>query len=114
MAKDRFGEDIYRIRRKFFSFLGSKLLIYNERDELVLFGYMKAFKLKEDIRLFADESMQHELSASRPARFSISAPPTISTTRKPMNRSEPSAAAAGNRWSATNGKSSIPTTAKSA
>lgn len=61
MSEASFKEDIYRIRRKFFSFWGQTLLIYDASDKLVLYGYMKAFKLKEDMRLFADESMKKEL-----------------------------------------------------
>jgi hypothetical protein len=41
--------------------MGAKLHIYNSSEELVLFSQMKAFKLKEDIALYTDESMQTEL-----------------------------------------------------
>lgn len=51
----------YTIRKKVFSIMGAKLHIYNGSEELVLFSQMKAFKLKEDIALYTDESMQKEL-----------------------------------------------------
>lgn len=41
--------------------MGAKLHIYNSSEELVLYSQMKAFKLKEDIALFTDESMEKEL-----------------------------------------------------
>jgi len=41
--------------------MGAKLHIYDSADELVLYSQMKAFKLKEDIVLYTDESMHKEL-----------------------------------------------------
>ncbi|MNN55002.1 hypothetical protein D3C81_1698520 [compost metagenome] len=41
--------------------MGAKLHIYNSSEELVLYSQMKAFKLKEDIALYTDESMEKEL-----------------------------------------------------
>lgn len=41
--------------------MGAKLHIYDNAEQLVLYSQMKAFKLKEDIALFTDESMQKEL-----------------------------------------------------
>ena len=55
------GQSEYIIRKKVFSVMGAKLHIYNSSEELVLYSQMKAFKLKEDIALYTDESMQHEL-----------------------------------------------------
>lgn len=51
----------YIIRKKVFSIMGAKLHIYNSSEELVLYSQMKAFKLKEDIALYTDESMTKEL-----------------------------------------------------
>ncbi len=53
----------YTIRRKVFTLLGGKFHIYNREGELVGFSKQKAFKLKEDIRVFTDESMQTPLLA---------------------------------------------------
>lgn len=55
------GQSEYIIRKKVFSVMGAKLHIYNSSEELVLFSQMKAFKLKEDIALYTDESMEREL-----------------------------------------------------
>ncbi|WP_019912050.1 hypothetical protein [Paenibacillus sp. HW567] len=51
----------YIIRKKVFSIMGAKLHIYNSSEELVLYSQMKAFKLKEDIALYTDETMTKEL-----------------------------------------------------
>lgn len=51
----------YIIRKKVFSIMGAKLHIYDNAEQLVLYSQMKAFKLREDIALYTDESMQKEL-----------------------------------------------------
>jgi hypothetical protein len=50
----------YRIRRKVLKIFGASFHVY-DGDRIVAFCKQKAFKLKEDIRLFADESQQREL-----------------------------------------------------
>lgn len=51
----------YTIRRKVFKIFGAAFHIYDPHGNL--FGYcsQKAFKLKEDIRIYTDESMKEEL-----------------------------------------------------
>lgn len=51
----------YLIRRKFFSILGQKFSIFNNHNKLIAFCQQKAFKLKEDIRLYTDESKTKEI-----------------------------------------------------
>ena len=51
----------YTIRRKVFTFAGAKFHIYDASGNLIGFSKQKAFKLKEDIRVYRDESMQQEL-----------------------------------------------------
>ncbi|MNO30467.1 hypothetical protein D3C76_204060 [compost metagenome] len=58
---NKFGYNQYLVRKKVLSVLGAKFHIYNANQELVMFSQMKAFKLKEDIRLYSDESMNEEL-----------------------------------------------------
>lgn len=48
----------YMIRRKVFKIFGGAFHIYDPADQVVGYSKQKAFKLKEDIRLFSDESMQ--------------------------------------------------------
>ncbi len=55
-----FKDNQYLIRRKMFSFPGRKYQIFNAQGQQVLYSYQKAFKLKEDIRVYADEAMTQE------------------------------------------------------
>lgn len=50
----------FTIRRKVFTFFGAKFHIYDAEGNLLGFCKQKAFKLKEDIRIYTDETMQHE------------------------------------------------------
>lgn len=52
-----FQHNTFLIRRKVFSFPAAKLHVYSNDGNLLLFIKMKAFKLKEDITIYADESM---------------------------------------------------------
>lgn len=56
-----FNHTNYVIRKKVLSILGAKIHIYDSAENLVLYSQMKAFKLKEDISLYADEDMNKEL-----------------------------------------------------
>lgn len=56
-----FTGEKYLVRRKLINLLSTKFHIYDESGELVMFSKMKAFKLKEDIRLYAGEEMETEL-----------------------------------------------------
>lgn len=46
----------YTIRRKVLTLFGAKFHIFNNSGELIGFSKQKAFKLKEDIRVFSDET----------------------------------------------------------
>ncbi len=57
-----FGADRFILRQKVFTFLHRKFHLFDESEQnILLFSQMKAFKFKEDIRLFSDESMSTEL-----------------------------------------------------
>jgi hypothetical protein len=56
----RFGHQTYLVRKKLWQFLGGSFYIYDPNGALVLFSKLKAFKLKEDIRVFTDEALQTE------------------------------------------------------
>ena len=60
-AGNVFSHNKYLIRRKVFKVLGAAFHIYDPEGRLAFYSRMKAFKLKEDIRLFTDESMQTEV-----------------------------------------------------
>jgi len=51
----------YTIRRKILTVFGAKFHVYREDGSVAGFSHQKAFKLKEDIRLYTDESMAEEL-----------------------------------------------------
>ena len=46
----------YLIRRRFWTLFGAKFDIYDATGRVIGFSKQKAFKLKEDIRVFTDES----------------------------------------------------------
>lgn len=51
----------YLIRRKVLCFFGAQFHIYDANQNLIGFCKQKAFKLKEDIRIYTDESCAREL-----------------------------------------------------
>ncbi len=53
-----FELDRYWIRRKFLTLFGASFHVYAPDDQLLAFTRQKAFKLKEDIRVFEDEAKQ--------------------------------------------------------
>jgi uncharacterized protein YxjI len=59
--KDPFDYPRYVIRKKVFKLLGAAFHVYDDAGNLIMYSKQKAFKLKEDIRLYSDESMKVEL-----------------------------------------------------
>lgn len=57
----RFTHASYLVRKKFWQVLGATFHIYDPDGELAFYSKQKAFKLREDIRLFTDESMTTEV-----------------------------------------------------
>lgn len=51
----------FTLRRRVFTIFGAKLEVFDPEQNVVAFVKQKAFKLREDIRLYADESMEREL-----------------------------------------------------
>ncbi len=60
-----FQHQTYTLRRKVLTIAGAKFHIYGPDGRLVLFSKLKAFKLKEDIRMYASEAMERELLVIR-------------------------------------------------
>ena len=56
----RYG-DHFLLRRKFLKIFGQSFHIYDANDQVCFFAKLKAFKLKEDIRIYADTEQQNEL-----------------------------------------------------
>jgi uncharacterized protein YxjI len=61
LLASRFQHNNYEVRRKVFKLFGGAFHVYDPTGQVVLFANMKAFKLKEDIRLYDGEDMQTEL-----------------------------------------------------
>jgi uncharacterized protein YxjI len=57
--------DHFVAKRRIFSFLGESFLVETPAGELLLYSHQKAFRLKEDIRVYADRSKSQELLAIR-------------------------------------------------
>lgn len=55
-----FQYDRYVLRKQFLALTGI-LRIYNPQDQLVLYSQQKMFRLKEDIRVYSDETKTREL-----------------------------------------------------
>jgi uncharacterized protein YxjI len=58
---ERYQFTQYLLKRKFLQLAGATFWIYNQNGEMVLYCKMKAFKLREDIRLYTGEDMQTEV-----------------------------------------------------
>lgn len=57
----RFNHHQFVVRKQILSLVGAKIDIFDANERAILFSKMKAFKLKEDIRIYGDETMQNEL-----------------------------------------------------
>ncbi|QQL44761.1 hypothetical protein [Sulfuriroseicoccus oceanibius] len=56
-----FGGQNYLIRRKVFKIFGAAFHIYDAHGQLAFYSKQKAFKLKEDLRIYTDEQMTTEV-----------------------------------------------------
>jgi len=60
-ADPAYQQNQYYIRRKIFKFLGAAFHIYESNGNLAFYSKQKAFRLKEDIRVYGDLAMTNEL-----------------------------------------------------
>ena len=58
---ERFGHTNYVVRKKVLKIFGAAFHVYDGSGDLVLYSKQKAFKLREDIRLYTDEKKTAEL-----------------------------------------------------
>ena len=58
---DRFQFDKYLIRRKVIKLFGASFRVFAGEDNPILYANLKAFKLKEDIRLYTGDDMKEEV-----------------------------------------------------
>jgi uncharacterized protein YxjI len=61
MPASAFTYPIYTVRRQIFKLLGAAFHIYDPNGRVVFYSKQKAFKLKEDIRVYTGEDMQNEV-----------------------------------------------------
>lgn len=57
----RFGHQTYTVRRKVLKLVGGAFHVFDPAGNVVFYSRMKAFKLREDIRLYTGEDMQTEV-----------------------------------------------------
>lgn len=58
---NRFEHNHYVLRKKIVTLLDQKFHVYDSTGNTIMFSVLKAFKLKEDIRIYTDETKQEEL-----------------------------------------------------
>jgi len=56
-----FRHNSYLVRRKIFTLFGAEFHIYDPSGQVAFYSKQKAFKLKEDIRVYTGEDMQAEV-----------------------------------------------------
>jgi uncharacterized protein YxjI len=82
-TSELFSAERYLVRRKVFKLAGGAFHVYDQQGAVVAYSEQKAFKLKEDIRVFADETKSRELlviQARQIIDFSAAYDVTDSTT----------------------------------
>ena len=52
---------VFEFRKQFFKLAGGAFRVYDTNERLLLFSEQKAFKLREDIRVYTDESKTNEV-----------------------------------------------------
>lgn len=55
------NQNQFEFRKQFFKLVGGKFRVYDSDQHLLLFSEQKAFKLREDIRVYSDESKTREV-----------------------------------------------------
>jgi hypothetical protein len=60
-ASQTFTADHYLVRRKVLKLVGGAFYVFDQNTNIVAFSEQKAFKLKEDIRVYADEAKSTEI-----------------------------------------------------
>lgn len=62
VVEQRYNPSIYLLKKQMFKLLGTNIRIFDEGGtNLLFFAHQKAFKLKEDIRIYADEGKTQEV-----------------------------------------------------
>ena len=56
-----FNHSTFLFRKKIFKIFGASFQIFDQKNNVIFFSKQKSFKLKEDIKIYADESKKKEL-----------------------------------------------------
>jgi len=65
LAQDRYAHPTYLVRRKLFKIFGNAFHIYDSVGQVAFYSRQKAFRLKEDLRLYTGEDMRTEILSMR-------------------------------------------------
>lgn len=77
-----FNQSTYIFRKKVFKLFGGSFKVLDKEMNLLLYSEQKAFKLKEDFRIFSDESKKEELiNIKTPQIFDFSATYNVNDTK---------------------------------
>ena len=57
----RYAQTSYLVRKKILKLLGGTFEVFGSDEKLLFYSKMKAFKLREAIRVYSDDSMSTEL-----------------------------------------------------
>jgi hypothetical protein len=68
LAQDRYAHSTYLVRRKIFKLFGNAFHIYDPVGQVAFYSRQKAFRLKEDLRLYTGEDMRTEILSMRARR----------------------------------------------
>ena len=82
-----FQHNTYLFRRKVLKLFGGAFHVYDERGNLIFYSKQKAFKLRDDFRIYSDEKMRQELlTIKTPQIFDFGATYNVqdSTTGAPV------------------------------
>ena len=67
-------QHVFEFRKQFFKLAGGAFRVYDTNQRLILFSEQKAFKIREDFRVYSDESKTNQVMAIRtPQILDISA-----------------------------------------
>jgi len=113
MASLAFQHDRYLLKRQVFALTG-KFRVYDPTENLVLFSEQKMFRLREDIRVYSDESKAQEVLIIKARQIIDFSAAYDVVDASPDRRPGPCAARAGGLCCATSGSSWMRTISRSA
>jgi hypothetical protein len=74
--------NIFEFRKQFFKLAGGAFRVYDTNQKLLLFSEQKAFKIREDIRVYTDETKTSEVLSIRTQKI-LDISPTFDVVEMP-------------------------------